>query len=228
MSDFTVVVEPREERGTNSNRRLRSGGEIPAVVYGGGRDTVAIKVDEKLVREFLSQAGNENAVFLLKLGDSGKSRHAMIRDLQIDSVERTITHIDFQRVLMDEKIKVMVAIHVDGLAEGVKNQGGVMDFPMREIEVECLPGDIPAQLVIDVNDLEVGQHVEAGEVEIPENVELITDPGRVVLSVAHSRVAEDVDEAAAEDEEVGLIEEVSAEPEVIGRTREEEEDEDDD
>ena len=220
MSDFTLVVQPREAGGSNANRRLRASGEIPAVVYGGGRDAVPIQVDEKTMREHLQVSGNENAVFLLKLGESGKSRHAMIRDLQIDSVSRTIWHIDFQRVLLDEKIRVSVAIRPEGLAEGVKNQAGVLDFPLREVEIECLPGLIPSEFVVDVSALEVGQHVEAGELELPKDVTLLTDEGRVILSVAHSRV---VEEEEVEDEEEGLIEAVSAEPEIIGRTKEEDE-----
>ena len=86
MSDVTVVVYPREETGKGANGRLRVAGSIPAVVYGGGKESVAIKVDEKTMHEFLKHSGTENSVFLLKLGDSGKSRHAMIRDLQIDTI----------------------------------------------------------------------------------------------------------------------------------------------
>ena len=116
---------------------------------------------------------------------------------------------------------------VEGLAEGVKNQGGVVDFPQREVEVECLPGLIPSELVVDVTELEVGQHVEAKELDLPDEVELLTDGNRVIVSVAHSRVAEDVEEAEAEIEGTGLIEEVLAEPEVIGRAKEEGEEDDD-
>jgi len=222
MSDITVVVQPRSETGTNANRRLRASGSIPAVVYGGGRDPVAIQVDEKTMREFLHETGNENAVFLLQLGDTGKSRHAMIRDLQIDTIDRQISHIDFQRVLLDVKVRVEVAVTLEGTPEGVKNQGGVLDFVTREVEIECLPGDIPAEFLLDVTDLEVGDHVEAKDLPMPDGVELLTEAARVLVSIAHSRVAEEVEEAGAEDAAVvSLIEEVAAEPEVIKRGREE-------
>lgn len=218
MSDITVVVQPREETGTNANRRLRASGTIPAVIYGGGRDSVAIKVEEKTMREFLHETGSENSVFLLKLGDSGKSRHAMIRDLQIDVIERRISHIDFQRVLLDEKVRVTVGVTIEGVPEGVKNQGGVLDFVTRDVDLECLPGDIPAELLLDVDSLEVGQHVEAGALELPDGVELMMDANRVIVSVAHSRVADDLEEADAGAEDAGgLIEELPSEPEVIGR-----------
>ena len=228
MSETTVVVQAREETGKNSNRRLRAGGSIPAVVYGAGKDSVPITVDEKSMREFLQETGSENSVFLLKLGESGKSRHAMIRDLQIDPISRTIEHIDFQRVLMDEKVKVTVGIHLEGTPTGVKDEGGVLDFVMREVEIESLPGNIPAELVIDISGLAVGDHVEASDIEFPEGVELMTEGSRVIASVAHSRVAQDLEEAeAAAEEGAGLIEEMPSEPEVIGREQEDEvEDED--
>lgn len=224
MSNITVVVEPREEVGKNANRRLRASGSIPAVVYGGGREAVAIQVDERTMRDFLRQTGSENSVFLLKLGDTGKSRHAMIRDLQIDTVERRIAHIDFQRVLLDEKVRVMVGVRIDGTPEGVKNQGGVLDFVTREVELECLPTLIPAELGLDVTALEVGDHLEAKDLELPEGVELLTEESRVLVSIAHSRVAEALEEAEALEGEEHLIEDLPSEPEVIGRAKEEEQD----
>ena len=224
MSDVTVVVHPREETGKNANRRLRVSGSIPAVVYGGGKESVAIQVDEKMMHEFLQVAGNENAVFLLKLGETGKSRHAMIRDLQVDTIERRISHIDFQRVLLDEKVRVTVGVIVEGASEGVRNQGGVLDFVTREVDVECLPADIPSGFVLDVTDLEVGDHVEADDLDLPKGVELLSDPNRVLVSIAHSRVADDVEEAGETDDEVTLIEEIPDEPEVIGRVKDEDED----
>jgi large subunit ribosomal protein L25 len=228
MSDITVVVEPRAEVGKNANRRLRTTGSIPAVVYGGGKDSVAIRVDEKTMHDFLKETGSENMVFLLKLGDSGKSRHAMIRDLQIDTVDRRIQHIDFQRVLLDEKVRVTVGVRLEGVPEGVKNQGGVLDFVSREVEIESLPTLIPSEIEFDVSHLEVGDHVEAKDLELPDGVELQTDANRVIVSIAHSRVADDLDEAEAEAEEAGarLIEDLPSEPEVIGRAKDEEEEDD--
>jgi large subunit ribosomal protein L25 len=224
MSNLTVVVQTRSATGKNANRQLRAAGAIPAVVYGGGRESVAIQVDEKTMREFLKDAGSENALFLLQLGDSGKSRHAMIRDLQIDPIDRRISHIDFQRVLLDEKVRVHVGVHLAGTAEGVKNQGGVLDFVTREVEVECLPTHIPNELLLDVTALEVGDHVEAKDLALPEGVELLTEPKRVIVSIAHSRVAEDLEAAAADAEETTLIEELPTEPEVIRRGKDEDED----
>lgn len=226
MSDKTVVVQPREETGKNANRRLRAAGSVPAVVYGAGRETVAIQVEEKLMRDFLHETGAENTIFLLKLGETGKSRHAMIRDLQIDTIARKITHIDFQRILMDEKIKVEVPVTLEGLPEGVKNQGGVLDFVTREVEIECLPGNIPTEFVLDVSALEIGDHLEAKDIVLPKGVELISEENRVLVSISHSRVAEDVEAAEGEEAE-SLIEDVPSEPEVIGRGKDEEDEDDD-
>jgi len=220
MSQMTVVVEQRTETGTGPNRRLRRAGRIPAVVYGGGKESVAISVDERTMHELMRE-GNDNAIFLLKLGESGKSRHAMIRELDIDPISRTIRHIDFLRVMMDEKVRVEVHIELNGLPSGVKNSDGVLDFQTREVEIECLPGDIPARFEVDVSGMEIGDHVEAGALALPPGVQLLSDPHQVIASVAHSRVAAAV-EAEAEEEEEGLLEAELQEPEVIRRGKDEE------
>lgn len=221
MSELTVVVEEREKIGKSANRRLRREGRIPAVVYGGGRPSVAISVDERTMKDLL-KAGHEHGVFLLQLGESGKSRHAMIRDLDIDPIQRRIHHIDFLRVLMDQELEVSVNVELEGTPVGVKNDGGVLDFQSREIEVRCLPGSIPHHVTIDVSSLEIGDHVEAGGIELPEGVALETDPHQVIATVAHSRVEATV-EAAEEELLETLIEATPDEPEVIGRGAEEDE-----
>ncbi len=225
MSEITIEVNRREETGKNANRRLRASGFIPAVVYGGGRDSLSIQVEKQVIHDLLRQEGGEHAVFLLKLAGTDKSRHTMVRDVEIDSVSRQIIHIDFQRVLMTEKVKVMVGIELLGTPEGVKNEGGVMDFITREVEIESLPGDLPAKLTLDVTDLNIGDHLEAKDLEIPEKVELMEELGRVIVSVAHSRVSDEVEEAEAEGEEL-LLEAEAEEPELIGRGKEAEESED--
>lgn len=224
MSETTVEVKQRDDTGKNANRRLRAAGGIPAVVYGGGKDPIAISVEKNDIHELLKQAGGENAVFLLKLAGTGKARHTMVREVVVDPISRQIIHIDFQRVLMTEKVKVQVPIELVGVPEGVKNQGGVLDFITREVELECLPGDIPPQLELDVSTLEVGDHLQMKDLVLPAKVELLEEPERVVASVAHSRVAQEVEaaEAEAEGEEV-LLEAEQEEPEVIGRGKEEEE-----
>lgn len=209
--ELSIEVQTREETGKNVNRRLRAQGKVPAVVYGGGRDTVAIVVDRKTVRDLLRD-GVDNAIFLLKRAESDQQRHARIRELQTDVITREIVHIDFQRVLMDEKLKVMVAVDLQGEPSGVRNEGGVLDFVTRELEVECLPNDIPESFVLDVSKLEIGDHLEASAIDLPKGVELLEEPDRVIVSVSYADRIE-VDE---EDEDA-LLEAEQAEPEVIGK-----------
>ena len=211
---MTIEVQPRQESGKNANRRARAAGKIPAVVYGGGKESVAIEVDRKTLVDTMKGHGGENPIFLLKLGD--KERHAMIRHLQLDPVSRQVIHIDFQRVQMDQKLRVMVPIELVGTAYGVKTEGGLLDFVTREVHVECLPADIPKHIECDVTNLHIGQHVEAKDLQVPESVTLLDDPDRVIVSLSHSRleVAPAAEGEAAEGE--------AAEPEVIKRTKAEE------
>lgn len=221
MSDLKIEVQKREATGKNANRRLRAAGQVPAVVYGGGLDPVPIQLDAKTVVDLLNRGG-ENAVFLLELAGTGKSRHVMTRDLAVDPISHQVEHIDFQRVDMKEKVRVQVPVELVGIAEGVKNEGGVLDFMQREVEVECLPGDIPAHIDLDVTELHIGQHLEVGDLVLPAGLELVEEPDRVLVALAHSRVAAAVEEVEAEPEEE-LLEAEKDEPVVIGRGKEAEE-----
>ena len=211
MSEMNIDVQPRTTTGTNSNRRLRQGGQIPAVVYGAGKDSVPIHVDRKRLTELLRKSGGDNAVFLLKLSDTGQERHAMIRDMQLDPITREILHLDFMRVLMTEKVRVQVAVELAGTAHGVKVEGGVLDFSHREVQLECLPGDIPKSIEADVEELHVGDHLTAGDLKLPAGVTLLEDPERVLVSVMHAKAEAEPEEAAAE-----------AEPEVAKKGKTEE------
>ncbi len=198
MSEISIEVQPRAKFGTNNNRRLRQGGQIPAIVYGAGKDSVPIHVDRKRLTELLRKSGGDNAVFLLKLSDTGKERHAMIRDMQVHPITREIVHLDFMRVLMTEKVRVQVAVELAGTAYGVKVEGGVLDFSHREVHVECLPGDIPGRLEADVEELHVGDHLTAGDLKLPAGVTLLDEPDRVLLSVMHAKAEAVAAEGTAE------------------------------
>ena len=206
---MSLEVQPRQETGKNANRRSRAQGKIPAVVYGGGRESVAIEVDRKTLVDTMKKHAGENPIFLLKLGD--RERHAMIRHMDVDPVSRQVIHIDFQRVMMDQKVRVTVPIELAGTAYGVKTEGGVIDFVTREVHVECLPGEIPKHIVCDVTDLHVGQHAEARDLQVPATVTLLDEPERVIVSLSHARL-EAAPAAAAEGAE-------AAEPEVIKKAK---------
>ena len=156
MKTIELHVEKRSSRGKNEARRTRMEGKIPAIVYGAGKATVPITVDRKALSDAVREGAGENAIFLLKLGGSDQTRHAMIRELQKDPLTRKALHIDFVRVMMDAKIRVKVSIEVVGVARGVKTDGGILDTVTREVEIECLPTNIPAHLPIDVSELGIG------------------------------------------------------------------------
>jgi len=218
MSEVTIEVHRRETKGKNANRRLRAEGQVPAVVYGGGRDPVPIRVPTEKVEELLKSAAGENTVFLLQLAGTGRSRHAMIRELQTDAVTGEMVHIDFQRIMLDQLVRITVPIEIRGEPYGVKNEGGLLDFITRELDIECLPGKIPPLFDLDVEPLHVGQHVEAGDLDLPEGITLLGEPERVIVSIAHGRVA-----AAKEaEEEEELLEAPTPEPEVVGQAKPEE------
>ncbi|NJL30022.1 MAG: 50S ribosomal protein L25, partial [Thermoanaerobaculia bacterium] len=188
MSQLTIEVQTREKRNKNANRRLRVADQIPAVVYGGDREPVSIQVGRRTVEDLLKSGSGENAVFLLKLAGTDKSRHAIIRDLQTDPITGKMIHVDFQRIEMSEPIRVTVPVELHGLPVGVKTDGGILDFITRELEVSCLPDKIPPHLDVDVEALHVGQHLEARDLVLPEGVRLVDEPSRVIASVAHGKV----------------------------------------
>ena len=214
---FHIQVRTRELTGKNSNRRLRAADQIPAVLYGAGRPTVPITIERTTIQEAFRHGAGENTIFLLKRLESDQQRHARIREMQVDPVSREVLHIDFQRVLMDEAIRVNVPIRPTGEAAGVKNEGGVLDLVTREVEVECLPGDIPEAIEVDVTPLAIGDHQDARDLTLPKGVTLLEDPDRVIVSVAYAARIEEPEEEGEE-----LLEAAPEEPELIGRSREEE------
>jgi large subunit ribosomal protein L25 len=213
--DLTIEVTRREETGKSANRRLRREEMIPAVVYGGGKEPISIQLPRKTLIDLFKSGGSENRIFLLKLADTGQSRHAMIRDMQIHPITRKVEHVDFMRIDMAKRIRVRVHVTLEGVAYGVRTEAGLLDFVTREVEVECLPTAIPQEIKVDVTDVRVGQHLEVKDLKLPAGVTLIEDEDRVVVSVAHAKVEA---EAAAAGTEAAV-----AEPEVIAKGKKEEE-----
>jgi len=210
MKTIEITVEKRQSRGKNEARRLRQGGKIPAVVYGAGKDTVPITVNVRSLADAFRGGAGENAIFLLKLGDTGETRHAMIREFQRDPVSRRPVHLDFVRVLMDTKIRVRVPVEVVGVARGVKTDAGILDFVTREIEIECLPGNIPEHLPLDVTELGIGDALRISDLKAPEGVEVVDDLEKVIVHVAHPAAEEVVAPVEAE-----AVAGELAEPEVL-------------
>ncbi|HET9766049.1 MAG TPA: 50S ribosomal protein L25 [Thermoanaerobaculia bacterium] len=214
MAELNLEVHPRQETGKNANNRLRAKGLVPGVVYGAGREALPIQVEKRTLLNLMRSTEGHNPVFLLQLSGTDKSRHAMIREMQIHPVTRHMLHVDFQRVLMTEKVKVAIHLELHGVPVGVKVDGGLLDFVTRELHVQCTPDKIPAKVLVDVSGLHIGQHVEAKDVTLPEGVELLDEPGRVIASVAHHKVEAAATPAAGEG---ALLETEAAQPEVIKR-----------
>jgi len=200
MSEMSLQVDKREKTGKGGCRQARMRGQIPAVVYGSGKDSVPIQVNRKTFIEMMRKAGSENPILLLKLSDTGQERHAMIREMQRNPVSRQVIHIDFQRIEMTDKVRVTVPVELTGTAYGVKVEGGLIDFVVREVHIECLPGDIPKHLELDVTEMHAGQHAEAKDLKLPSGVTLLDEPERVIMSVVHARTEEVTAEGAAEPE----------------------------
>jgi large subunit ribosomal protein L25 len=215
MAEVTLEVTRREVTGKEVAKKLRRDGKVPAVVYGGHRDPVAITVDRKAVSELIQKSEHGiRSVFLLKMAGSDQQRHAMIKELTIDPISRKMKHIDFVRVVMDEVVKVTVPVHLIGTAIGVK-EGGLLDFQVRELHIECLPNAIPDSIDVDVTNLAHHEYIRVKDLELPEGSKVSDDPERVVVGVTHAKADAVVDAAAAEA--------TVAEPEVIkkGKTDEE-------
>jgi large subunit ribosomal protein L25 len=209
MKTIELNVEKRSTTGKGEARRVRATGRIPGVVYGANKPNVPISLDRKALADLFREGAGENAIFLLKLAGSDQSRHAMIRELQRDPVSRKPLHVDFVRVLMDVKITVEVPIEVIGVARGVKTDGGILDLVTREIEIECLPTNIPAHIAVDVSDLGIGDAIRVSDLPSIEGVRIVDNPEKVVVHVAHPTREEEPVAAAAE----GVTE--LAEPEVL-------------
>lgn len=198
MKTIELTVEKRSTRGKNEARRSRAKGKIPAVVYGAGKPTVEVAVDRKALSDVFREGAGENAIFLLKLEGTDQSRHAMIKELQRDPLSRKTQHIDFMRVLMDAKIRVKVGIEVVGSAVGVRTEGGILDIVTREVEIECLPGNIPEHIPVDVTQLAIGDLIRLADIRPVEGVTIVDDAHKVLVHVTHPTAEKAPEVVAAE------------------------------
>jgi len=210
-----LKVKKRERSGKSLTKKVRAEGDIPAIIYGGTKPTVAIQVNSKEFQTAIHSKAGENTLLQLNFeGTKTKTTETvLIKDVQHDPVSEDVLHIDFTIVSLTEKIRAKVSIHEKGEALGVK-EGGVIDIPHHEVEVECLPTDIPDRIVIDVSALDINDAVHVKELNIPSGVQCLLDPEEVVLKVLPPRKEE---EAPAEE----VAEEVT-EPEVITEKKVEE------
>lgn len=213
MDELVIEVERRSSTGKGANRKLRRQGLIPAVVYGGkDKEAVPVMLDRHTVTELLRQEKGRNTVFLLKMKGTKQERHAMVRDAQIDPLTRQYAHLDFIRVIKGQRLKVEIPVVLEGEAVGVK-AGGFLDWVGRTLHVECAAEGIPESFRVDVTNLELGQHIAAAELPLPEGVKLLDDPHKMIATVKTH--AKEVEEAKPEEAATAGAE--AAEPEVIKR-----------
>ncbi|MGB6821876.1 MAG: 50S ribosomal protein L25 [Candidatus Acidiferrales bacterium] len=218
MEVFVVEATPREERGKGVARRIRRTGLVPAVLYGGKNKPVPMTVNARQVARILRSETGHNTIFSVQVVGNNKEEKAMVKDWQVDPVSGALLHVDLLRIAMDVRMRVRVPVHVFGEPEGVKLQGGVFEMVTREVELECLPGDIPEEFKVDVSGLTIGKQLRAADLPFdPEKVKLVTDPQRVLAHVVILKKEEEVAPAEA----VAATEAVAAEPEVIKKGKKE-------
>ena len=199
--ETTLNAESRSERGKNLSRRLRRGGLIPGVVYGegggsGGAGALAVSVDPEAVSRVLHSDAGANTLIGLTVGDGDPSK-VLIKDYQVDPVSHRLLHVDFYRVAMDKVITVTVRIELTGEAEGVKVQGGLIDFVQREVAVACLPSEIPEHIEVDVSPLKIGQGVRLKDLLGDTSWQPVSDPETLIVHVIAPRLeAEEAEEEA--------------------------------
>jgi len=215
LKDIVVDARLRHAVGKNESRRLRRQGLVPGIVYGGDGRPVAVAVEPRQILTILHSDAGANTLFTLRLEEeeNGK-RTVMIREVQRDPVAGKLIHADFVRIDMSHEITVKVPVHLSGVPVGVKAEGGLLDFVQREVEIACLPVDIPGSIEVDVSGLRVGQHLTIGDIKLAEKLRLVSDPAQtlavVALPRAEAEAAPAVEEAAA----------APAEPEVIRKGKE--------
>ncbi|MGH7571955.1 MAG: 50S ribosomal protein L25/general stress protein Ctc [Gemmatimonadota bacterium] len=210
-TNASITAQRREETGKGAARTHRRAGRVPGILYGHGEESVSLSVDERELSRLIHSISVENTIVDLEIGD-GASYKVLIRELQQHPFRNEMIHVDFFHVAMDEKIYVEIPIVLLGTPVGVKNKGGVVDHSLRELEVYCLPGNIPEKVEVDISNLDIGESIHVSELSISD-VEIETDPERSVVTVLAPTVIEEPEEEVAEEE---LLE-----PEVIGRAREE-------
>ncbi len=213
--EMTVELDVREDIGKGAAKKIRRMGRIPAVVYGKGKKSIAVSMDPHKLREILSSETGENTLFSLVIAGKKGKNTGMIKEFQKDPVTEEILHADLIMIDIMKTIEVDVPIHLEGTPIGVKDQGGILDFILREVRVSCLPTDIPESLQLDVSQLSINQHLSISDIQVKEEVKILDDPERTIAVVSPPKVEEVA--APVEAEEV----EEAEEPEVIKKGKEE-------
>lgn len=218
METFTVEGTIRETRGKNAARRTRLTGMVPATLYGARKEAVALTVNAKQIARILRSETGHNTIFTVTVAGGGAEK-AMLKDWQVDPLRGALLHVDLLRIAMDVRMRVRVPVRTFGEPQGVKVQGGIFEMVTREVEIECLPTDIPEEFKVDVSEMLIGKQLRAADLPLdPEKIKLVTDPQRVLAHVVTLKKEEEPTAEAAV-----AAETAPAEPEVIKKGKKEEE-----
>jgi large subunit ribosomal protein L25 len=212
MASATLEATTRDSRGKNEARRLRVAGKIPAVLYGGAGGAVPLSVDPKALSRILHSGSGVNSIISLDVQGQGVTQ-VLVKEFLLEPVKHTMLHADFYRLQMDKTITVTLSIVLKGEPKGVKIQGGIVDFPNREVVVEVLPADIPDHLTIDISELMIGQGVRLRELAEGAKWKAVSDPDTLIVHVIAAKAEEVAAEGAA----------AAAEPEVAKKGKPEDE-----
>lgn len=215
--EITVSAQPRDSRGKNEARRLRARGSVPAIVYGGSDGPLPVAVNPKELSRILHSKSGHNTIFHLSVGDANTAP-VMIVDWQYDPIKDSLLHVDLKRIDLSQRLVVKVPVVTQGEPKGVKVQGGIHEVVTRELEIECLPNEIPEQFVVDVSEILIGQGIRAGDIPISGSMRLISNPDTLISHVVSVRAEEQTTAETG-----GEAATPAAEPEVIKKGKKEEE-----
>jgi large subunit ribosomal protein L25 len=216
MEKVKLIVKQRDAAGSRASRRLRREGLIPGVLYGHGNPAQSLAVEPAALREALSTEAGRHAVLEITFEGQKKVHRAIVKELELDKVKHNVIHLDLEEVRLDQVVESQVAVHFEGTSAGVK-MGGMLDETTREVTVRGLVTDIPEHLAADISELGLGDSLHVSDLAVPDGLEVLDDPEAVLCSILAPRKLEPEEEEALEAAE----EAPEAEPEVVGRHREE-------
>jgi len=188
-----LTVQTRTQVGRNAIKKVRKEGLIPGVIYGVGQEPINLEVNRRQLSTVLAHSSSENILLELEIvdGDTKRSSLAMIQEVQHHPIQRQILHVDFHAVSATEKITAEVPIETIGEPIGVKTNGGLLEHNLRDLEVECLPGDLPDRIEVDVTNLDINQSIHVKDLKLPPGVEAVMDGDLTVVAVSAARVEEE-------------------------------------
>jgi large subunit ribosomal protein L25 len=217
MDKVTLVVQPRDLTGSRNARRLRKSGLIPGVLYGHGKEATAFAVDPHALRPVLVGGGTHHVLSVTVEGHS-RAHNTIIKELELDRVKSTVSHIDLQEIRLDETIETTVSVSFEGEAVGLKS-GGMLDESTREVTIKGLVTAIPEHLVLDISAMDINDTAKVGDLVVPDGIEVLNDPEEVLCSLLPPRK---VEEELEEGVEAAVAGEAGAEPEIVGKGEAEE------